>query len=55
MPTPFPQTNINRQLIALHSTVGRDKVELIAERLRDINPDIRLEPIKGVSGRGAYG
>ena len=40
------QTNINRQLIALHSTVGRDKVELIAERLRDINPDIRLEPIK---------
>ena len=40
------QTNINRQLIALHSTVGRDKVELIAERLRDINPDIRLEPVK---------
>ncbi len=36
-------TNINRQLIALHSTVGRPKVEVLAERLRDINPAIRLE------------
>ena len=36
------QSNINRQLIALHSTVGRPKAELVAERLRDINPEINL-------------
>jgi len=35
-------TNINRQLIALHSTVGRPKTEVLAERLRDIDPDIEL-------------
>ncbi len=39
------ETNINRQLIALHSTVGRPKSEVVAERLRDINPAIRLETI----------
>ncbi len=38
-------SNINRQLIALHSTVGRSKAELVAERLRDINPDIELTVI----------
>ena len=31
-------TNINRQIIALHSTVGRKKVEVMEERIRDINP-----------------
>ncbi len=36
-------TNINRQLIALHSTVGKPKVELLAERLRDISPAIAVE------------
>ncbi|MDO5402136.1 MAG: tRNA threonylcarbamoyladenosine dehydratase [Eubacteriales bacterium] len=36
-------SNINRQIIALHSTIGRPKVEVIAERLKDINPDIELE------------
>ncbi|MBP3473691.1 MAG: tRNA threonylcarbamoyladenosine dehydratase [Alistipes sp.] len=35
-------TNINRQLIALHSTIGREKSELVAERLRDINPELEL-------------
>lgn len=38
-------TNINRQLIALHSTIGRQKSDLMAERLRDINPDIELTVI----------
>ncbi len=36
------QSNINRQIHALHSTVGRKKVEVMAERLRDINPHISL-------------
>lgn len=31
-------TNINRQIIALHSTLGRSKAEVMAERIRDINP-----------------
>lgn len=35
-------TNINRQLPALHSTVGKDKVEIVAERILDINPEINL-------------
>ena len=34
--------NINRQLVALHSTVGRQKAEVLADRLRDINPAIGL-------------
>ena len=39
-------TNINRQLIALHSTVGRPKAEVLAERLRDIAPDVRLHVVE---------
>ena len=36
-------TNINRQIIALHSTVGRPKVEVMRERILDINPAARVE------------
>lgn len=32
-------TNINRQIIALHSTVGRYKTEVMRERILDINPE----------------
>lgn len=39
------ESNINRQLIALHSTIGRDKVALLAERLRDINPELELHTV----------
>lgn len=35
-------SNINRQIIALHSTVGKPKTEVMAERIRDINPDCRV-------------
>jgi tRNA A37 threonylcarbamoyladenosine dehydratase len=38
-------TNVNRQLPALHSTVGKHKVEIVAERLLDINPDLQLTKI----------
>lgn len=35
-------TNINRQLPALHSTLGQPKVEVLATRFRDINPEVEL-------------
>ena len=35
-------TNINRQIPALHSPVGRPKTEVMAERIRDIDPDCRV-------------
>ena len=35
-------SNINRQLFALHSTVGTKKVEAAKARIRDINPDIEV-------------
>ena len=38
-------TNINRQIQALHSTVGWDKTEALAQRVRDINPDCSLRLI----------
>lgn len=39
------ESNINRQLLALTSTIGRNKSEVMAERLRDINPRIELTVI----------
>lgn len=38
-------TNINRQLPALHSTVGNQKVEEVGKRLLDINPELKLTQI----------
>ena len=35
-------SNINRQAVALHSTVGRRKTNVMAERMRDSNPDISV-------------
>ena len=37
------ESNINRQIIALHSTLGREKAAVAAERVADINPDIKTE------------
>lgn len=37
------ETNINRQIIATHKTVGRLKTEVMEERLKDINPDLIVE------------
>lgn len=39
----FDITNINRQILALTSTVGRKKAEVAAERVKDINPSCRVE------------
>lgn len=39
-------SNINRQLVALHSTVGLPKAEVLAARLRDINPAIELTTVE---------
>lgn len=39
-------TNVNRQLHALSSTVGRPKVEVMAARLTDINPEAEIVPVK---------
>lgn len=35
-------SNLNRQLYALHSTIGRDKVDVAEERIHDINPDCKV-------------
>lgn len=39
-------TNINRQLPALHSTVGMSKIEVVGNRLLDINPELELTKIQ---------
>ncbi len=39
-------TNINRQIVALHSKVGKDKVTTLKERLLDINPNLDIVAIK---------
>ncbi|MDY2734433.1 tRNA threonylcarbamoyladenosine dehydratase [Intestinibacter sp.] len=41
-------TNINRQIPALHSTVGKFKVDVMKDRLLDINPDLNIKTIKKV-------
>lgn len=35
-------TNLNRQIVALHSTVGRPKVDVMKERILDINPQAQV-------------
>lgn len=44
-------TNVNRQLHALSSTVGQSKVEVMAARLRDINPQAEIIPVKAFFSR----
>lgn len=39
-------TNINRQIAALHSTIGHSKASVIAERLKDINPTLELTVVE---------
>ena len=39
-------TNINRQIIASHATLGRSKVDVMKERILDINPDAEVKAFK---------
>lgn len=39
-------SNINRQLLALHSTLGKYKVHLMQERVKDINPEAQVKVFK---------
>ncbi|WP_462320038.1 tRNA threonylcarbamoyladenosine dehydratase [Halochromatium sp.] len=39
-------SNLNRQLCALHSTLGQEKTGVVCRRIRDINPDCRLTPMQ---------
>lgn len=43
-------TNINRQLIALHSTVGKEKTAVMADRIADISPETEVETYPVVYG-----
>lgn len=40
------ESNLNRQLAALHSTLGRPKGEVLAERILDINPTCQVQAIR---------
>ncbi len=44
------ETNINRQIIALESTIGRKKVEVLEERIKDINSDCEVIKIDNFIG-----
>lgn len=45
------ESNINRQIIALTSTVGKKKTELWKERIKDINPEAEIETLDMFVGR----
>lgn len=40
------ESNLNRQLYALHSTIGQPKAELACARVRDINPDCQVQALR---------
>ena len=40
------ESNLNRQIAALHSTIGQPKAEVMARRVRDINPACQVEAIR---------
>lgn len=40
------ESNINRQIVALRSTIGKPKVEVAAQRIADINPDCEVRVLK---------
>lgn len=47
-------SNINRQLVALNSTIGQSKAEIMAARVRDINPNVQLQIITDFMNRELF-
>jgi tRNA A37 threonylcarbamoyladenosine dehydratase len=47
-------TNINRQLPALHSTVGQPKITVVGDRLMDINPELKLTRVQNFISRARF-
>ena len=47
-------SNINRQLVALNSTVGQKKADIMAARVRDINPNVQLTLITEFMNREMF-
>jgi tRNA A37 threonylcarbamoyladenosine dehydratase len=47
-------SNLNRQIIALESTLGRPKVDVMAERIKQINPECRVETHQVYYGRDVH-
>lgn len=43
----YGESNLNRQLGALYSTLGQSKAEVLARRVQDINPDCLVHPVIG--------
>ena len=39
-------SNLNRQIVALHSTIGKDKVDIAIKRAKDINPNVEINGYK---------
>ena len=42
------ESNLNRQIVALHSTIGLRKAEVMADRVRDINPQCQVKAIQAL-------
>lgn len=42
----FDKTNLNRQILATADTLGKAKVQAAADRLRIVNPDVTVQPIR---------
>ena len=42
----FDETNLNRQILATTETLGKAKVQAAADRLRIVNPDVTVQPIR---------
>ena len=40
------ESNLNRQIAALHSTLGQPKAEVMAQRVKDINPSCQVKAIR---------
>ena len=47
-------SNLNRQLVALTSTLGRNKAEVMAERIKDIDPDTEVTVLSRFYNRGSH-